>query len=160
MVNQDAGTFSIWQANPSKNTDLVGVTSKTSATRCNNSSPPARFLPPEEQSDSYLSGGAVAGITISVMAFAASISLVAFFYLRRRKRRLRPINPLEEILGQKEVHDTSSQKQTMLFTSSGLAPERCGSVEELQSSRQELGGLDYPEVAYEIDGTEQPIQAP
>lgn len=160
MVNQDAGTFSIWQANPSKSTDIVAMTNKSSATRCDNSASPARSLSPEESKMSRMSDGALAGVIVGVIVFVIMLGLGVFFSLQRRKRHTRPVSPPGEILGPKEMHGTPSQMQVAPLIPSDCAPEFCGPLEELHIPRQELEGWGNPEIMHEIDGPEQPAEAP
>ena len=115
MMNQDAGEFTLWPANPTLDVDLVAVgTDGTEATNycsgsATSSTAPAGGAATTSASSSSgngsgsgnsgngsnnsggskkssLSGGAIAGIAIGAVAIIAIIAVAAFFLLRRRGR--------------------------------------------------------------------------
>lgn len=102
MVNHDAGTFTLWQANPSKKSSLVRVFDQDTANKCDDASgvvqPSATTTPGESQEPAEktstaddstpISGGVIGGI---VAAAVVVLGLVGFgiIYLVRRKRRAR-----------------------------------------------------------------------
>lgn len=94
MLDQDANTFTIWQANPTTNIDLVPIVSDNTLSTCNSSIPastsstsspavPASNLP-APINHSELKAGAIAGIAIGAI-FAVGALGFAIFYWRRRR---------------------------------------------------------------------------
>ena len=96
MVNHDAGTFTLWQANPTEKSSLVRVFDEKTADQCSDASgvvqPSASSTStePESQKTSEATtgpsgaaiGGAVAGVVVGLVAIASSV-----FYIIRRKRK-------------------------------------------------------------------------
>ncbi|PGG99721.1 hypothetical protein GX51_06173 [Blastomyces parvus] len=76
-VNNDLKKFSIWQANPTEETDIVGV----AAGSCDPG--------PSTGSDSGsgLGGGAIAGIVIGVVAGIALVGLAVWLLFRRKRKQ-------------------------------------------------------------------------
>ncbi|KLJ07288.1 hypothetical protein EMPG_17236 [Blastomyces silverae] len=77
-VNNDLKKFSIWQANPTEETDLVGV----AAASCD---PDSANDSSSENSGSKLGGGAIAGIVIGVVAGIALAGLAIWFLIWRKR---------------------------------------------------------------------------
>jgi hypothetical protein len=97
MLNQDSNSFTLWEANPTTNTDLVAVdennapvaqwcSDNTTQTPTNmTTSPP----PPPRQSGRRLSGGAIAGIVVGTAVGVGILIGAALYFLlcgRRSKR--------------------------------------------------------------------------
>ncbi|EGE08932.1 aspartic-type endopeptidase [Trichophyton equinum CBS 127.97] len=68
-VNNDLKEFSVWQANPTTDTNLITI---QSGSNCDD--------------NSSLSGGAIAGIVVGAVAFLAIAALGLFFFLKRRNQ--------------------------------------------------------------------------
>ena len=151
MVDQDAGTFTLWQANPSESTDLATVTNAQSAARCDNNPPPVKSSPSEEASKTGLSGGAIAGVVVGVLAFVAVVALSVFF-LRRRKRRYSSVPPAQQSTGPQEVHGSSSQKPPMSVTHSNWSSDRHDASVHGREVMQEMEGWTGPRAVYEMEG--------
>ncbi|KAI0893467.1 acid protease [Annulohypoxylon nitens] len=79
MVDPDDNSFTLWQANPTTDSNLVN----TGTTKCGNTSSGTGSQVP--QAPSRLSGGSSAGIVIGVIAGVAIIGLGVLFYLRRTR---------------------------------------------------------------------------
>lgn len=97
MVNYDANTFTLWQANPSITSQLVPVIGKsTNSEACTSTAGTAQpsatdtvGLPsgsPPSQSGS-LSGGIVAAIAVVSVVAVGLLTLWAYFVIGARKRR-------------------------------------------------------------------------
>ncbi|CAK7246400.1 MAG: hypothetical protein STHCBS139747_008030 [Sporothrix thermara] len=95
MLNQDAGSFTVWQANPTVARDLVAV-DETNAelTACNASSSSSSSSSSSEAAESaapstkHVSPGVIAGAVVgSCIAVAALVGLAVFFCVRRRRQQ-------------------------------------------------------------------------
>ena len=96
MVNQEAGRFSVWQANTgSKTSDIIAVDKQNNMVSefCADSadssssaipSPTSSATPPPQDEGSSLSGGAIGGIFIGAVGGIAILGAIAFFLYRRR----------------------------------------------------------------------------
>ncbi|XTI92633.1 acid protease [Cenococcum geophilum] len=86
MLDQDANTFTIWQANPTTNIDLVPIVSDSILSACNSSIPASTSSTssPAPINHSELKAGAIAGIAIGAV-FAVGALGFAIFYWRRRR---------------------------------------------------------------------------
>ncbi|RSL51171.1 hypothetical protein CEP53_008540 [Fusarium sp. AF-6] len=110
MVNHDAGTFTLWQANPSKSSKLARVFDEDTAKKCGEdasgvvqpsvSATPAREKKtqpaggPEEETSSpsgAVIGGAVAGAVVALGVIGFGI-----FFLIRRRRKAKSTNESAE----------------------------------------------------------------
>jgi hypothetical protein len=97
MVNQEAGKFSVWQANTgSKTSDIVAVDKQNNMVSefCANStdgSSTATSLPtssntsPPQNEGSKLSGGAIGGIAVGAVGGIAILGAIGFLLYRRRR---------------------------------------------------------------------------
>lgn len=100
MLNQDAGTFTMWAGNPSTTQNLVAVdeagnvltgceasttNGSDSATNTTTPSVSSSATPTPIPKSSKLGGGAIAGIAIGGVAIIAAI-VALIFWLRRRGR--------------------------------------------------------------------------
>ena len=94
MVNYDKDQFTLWQANPTLNEDIVAIGPSSTCTNANSlqtatqtslpSALPTMISPPSQH---RLSRGAKAGIAIGAVAFAALLGLGTIYVLRARQRR-------------------------------------------------------------------------
>ncbi|KAF2120190.1 aspartic peptidase domain-containing protein [Lophiotrema nucula] len=111
MVNQESDTFSIWQADTgAKTPELValgkdnamgeevcdGAANTTTAGSMPPSSTGSATSLPQEKASKNLSGGAIAGIVIGLLAVALAVGVVVFLVLRRRRRDTEVAIPREE----------------------------------------------------------------
>ncbi|KAF2632492.1 hypothetical protein BU25DRAFT_470146 [Macroventuria anomochaeta] len=92
MVNQEAGSFSVWQANTgSKTSEIVAVDKENNMVSefCANSTgptplPTSSITPSPQNEESKLSGGAIGGIVVGVVGGLAILGATGFFLYRRR----------------------------------------------------------------------------
>lgn len=97
MVNHDAGTFTLWQANPTSKSRLVRVFDEETASQCDDvsgivqpSASSTSTIEPETAQDdekSGTSGGAIGGAVAGVVAVAI-IGFAAFYFVRRKRQRM------------------------------------------------------------------------
>lgn len=92
VVDWERNNFTIGQAVPQDNTtDVVGILSPTegdtSISGSGNPSSTSSPSPSGHGKSGGISGGAIAGIVIAILAIAAIIAVGAFFFLRRRRHR-------------------------------------------------------------------------
>ncbi|KAF9877571.1 hypothetical protein CkaCkLH20_04706 [Colletotrichum karsti] len=100
MVDHDAETFTLWQANPTTRSTLVKVASdrsdcgkpQTSRDAINPTSTPTNGSDADSEA-SGLSTGAIAGIAVGAVAALAIVGLGAFFLLRSKKRKASQSQP-------------------------------------------------------------------
>ncbi|KAI0144105.1 hypothetical protein F4776DRAFT_661200 [Hypoxylon sp. NC0597] len=85
MVDIDANTFTLWQANPTLDSKLVNSATNIECT--NQTTPGSGETPPSysqaPQATSRLSGGSIAGIVVGVAGGLAILGIGLFFYFRR-----------------------------------------------------------------------------
>ncbi|KAI2625072.1 acid protease [Hypoxylon sp. NC1633] len=138
MVDLDSHTFTLWQANPTADSELVPVVGTRLECGNGTSSPSSGTEPPDPSSitetTSGLSGGSIAGIVIGTVAGLAILVLGILFVLRQR-----------EIGGHvSQVSELSSNDTKKLHSP----------VHGLRRSPRvlsELSGQDH--YTYELDGT-------
>ncbi|KAI1104485.1 acid protease [Jackrogersella minutella] len=87
MVDLDANTFTLWQANPTSDSKLV---SRTTESECGNKTSSSSDVLPSSHSQapqvaSGLSKGSIAGIVVGVVAGLAILGLGILFYIRRAR---------------------------------------------------------------------------
>lgn len=153
MVDQDAGTFTLWQANASEDTDLAYVTRQQSAARCQDDSPPDQSSTGETGKQSGLSGGAIAGVVIGVLALLAAIILSLLFLRKRTRKRCPPFaTSTPQDIGPQEVHGNSSQKLPVPVAPSYLNSERYRDEVDESKVRREPEITTGSGVVYEMDG--------
>ncbi|KAI1154307.1 acid protease [Nemania diffusa] len=101
MVDHDASTFTLWAANPTRESTLVSVASTDSNATCDNANPSS----PDSSRMAALSGGGIAGIVVGVVAALGIAGLGAFFlYKRRRGSKTEPAtNPSNVPLNSKQA---------------------------------------------------------
>lgn len=90
MVNQDAATFTLWQANPSTATQLVPVLNEKRDTQACDGSNSTTTNPSGTAGSSpskKLSSGVVAAIAIVTVVAVALIALWIFYVVRTRRKR-------------------------------------------------------------------------
>jgi hypothetical protein len=99
MVNQEAGMFSVWQANTgSKTSNIVAVdkqnnmvgefcANSTGGSSSTTSLPRSSATPPPQNEGSKLSGGAIGGIVVGAVGGIAILGIIGFFLYRRRGSR-------------------------------------------------------------------------
>lgn len=98
MVNQDANQFTLWEANPTANEDLVAVdvnngvvNSFCAASAASSSTASAKpgvatSTGPAQNNSNGLSSGAIAGIAAgSIAVIAGIVGFLIFFLIKRRK---------------------------------------------------------------------------
>ncbi|KAF2450959.1 acid protease [Karstenula rhodostoma CBS 690.94] len=96
MVNQEAGRFSIWQANTASITsDIVAVDTQnnmvsefcansTGGSSTATSSPTSSVTSPPQNEESKLSGSAIGGIVVGAVGGIAVLGTIGFFLYRRQ----------------------------------------------------------------------------
>ncbi|KAK4243460.1 aspartic peptidase domain-containing protein [Corynascus novoguineensis] len=107
MVDHDAGTFTMWQANPTTRTNLVPVVSKLDdGTGCDDDEQEGGGDGGGESagedldspsSSSSVNAGAIAGGVVGGVAAVAAVAALMFFLLRRRKQHSDAAPPLLEL---------------------------------------------------------------
>lgn len=150
MVDYDASTFSMWQANPSTSSTLVPVSSKSSAdcdggggsSNSGGSGPSSSPNPQAEQgSSASLSAGAIAGAVIGGIC-ALAIAAAVFFVVRRRKHAnlIASTSPMSDSppegglvpkIHQYDIHEVHGTDAC----SNGGGPAELRADEELRNSR-------------------------
>lgn len=82
MVNQDAGRFTVWQANTqSKKSEIVAVDKNDKLMSCGLSSSPTLVA---QREGPTLSGGAIGGIVVGAVGGLAILAAFGFLIYRRR----------------------------------------------------------------------------
>ncbi|KAJ4269824.1 hypothetical protein NW762_001493 [Fusarium torreyae] len=131
MVNHDAGTFTLWQANPSEKSKLVRVFDEETAEKCGGDAsgiiqPTASATPAEgketqttEESEAASSpSGAVIGGAVAVGVVGLGVVCLGVFLLLRRRRNSRPENepvPVEiQVKDDKSNYSNWNQPQEMI----------------------------------------------
>ncbi|KKZ61597.1 hypothetical protein EMCG_00580 [[Emmonsia] crescens] len=87
-VNNDLKKFSIWQANPTKETDLVGVAEGSCDADPSTDSP-------SDNSSNKVSGVAIVSVVIGVVAGLALIGLAVWFLIWRKRKQNQNAQALE-----------------------------------------------------------------
>jgi hypothetical protein len=116
MVNHDAGTFTLWQANPSKESELVPVAATQSPSNCNTSGNETSVSTstPSPPSNTVSTGAIVGGAVGSFIGLALIVGVVVFLKKRRRHPLFVPstVGPAQENGFKHELHGNSSQEMT------------------------------------------------
>ena len=133
MVDHDAGTFTMWQANPTTRTNLVPVVSKPDdSTGCDEDEEEEE----EEEggddggkssgesldspsSSSSVNVGAIAGGVVGGVAAVAAVAALMFFLLRRRKQHSEAAPPLLELDSPQRAAELSALKHGAGHTGGG-----------------------------------------
>ncbi|VUC26954.1 unnamed protein product [Clonostachys rosea] len=84
MVNHDAGTFTLWKANPTRTSKLVQVLGDDTFTGCDKNQESS--LTPRGEAQNPVSGGVIGGAVAGSVAGLAIIALVIFFIIRHQRR--------------------------------------------------------------------------
>ncbi|KAI1773349.1 acid protease [Hypoxylon cercidicola] len=98
MVDLDSNTFTLWQANPTRDSKLVPVAvNHATESQCGSETSTPAFSslpsdspePPQHPQEAVgLAGGSIAGIVVGAIAALSFLALGVFFYLRRVRTRL------------------------------------------------------------------------
>ncbi|KAH8167523.1 hypothetical protein CIB48_g685 [Xylaria polymorpha] len=95
MVNHDAGTFTMWAANPTRESTLISVVSTSAEASCDNTTNPGPISSPMVSKAATLSAGSIAGIAIGVVAALAIFGVVVgVYFFHRRRTRSNEIAPI------------------------------------------------------------------
>lgn len=178
MVDQDEGTFTLWQANPSSSSTLIPVMGSKAQAACQDgtigdtstaiiSSPGGsptsgtagngNLAVPDTQDGGKLTGGVIAGIAVGIVVATLSIRAVVFLLRRsRRKQNILQQNPVAAVDQTfKTVHNSYQQPPNNLTGAlySYNVPED-GRVYELHDARSGVAELYGQQEAriYEMDG--------
>lgn len=165
MVDQDEGTFTLWQANPSSGSTLIPIMGSAAEAACQNGID-GQTSPNSTTSDSgtsptnppQLSGGSIAGITVGCAA-AASLIGGAIFLLRRfhtKKAAHRQRGDVTEQYSGKSTYGAQDQ-QSHQFSSRGYyssmpKDEQVYELPNSHSGAAEMYGQQEPRV-YEMDNS-------
>lgn len=132
MVNHDAGTFTLWQANPSSKSKLVRVFDQETADKCGEdasgivqptasatSTKEEEAQPTEEAREGSSPSGAVIGGAVAGAVIGLGVVILGIFFLLRRRRNAEsrnqpPLPPTEiQMKDDKSNYPTWSQPQEM-----------------------------------------------
>lgn len=159
MVDVDSNTFTLWQANPTRDSKLTPVAvSRATESQCGDdvSSPASNGSasnPPQAlQEEDSLSGGAIAGIVVGVIAAFTFLGLGIFFYLRwaRNGTRFTRSDEAAPAIGDENHVDQNSELQQLDNTK-----QLYHSVYELRGSPAVLPEVSGQHAVYEMIGDER-----
>ena len=162
MVNQEAGRFSVWQANTAAtDSEIVAVDKANNEVSdfCTNSTnstrptlPPSSSTAPAAQNqDSKLSGGAIGGIVAGAVAGLAILGAIGFWLLRRRRSfNATPRLSQEAEMGTADVNSPASDTYGLIYKEPQELPEYRNRVTELPGRVTELPGNRHH--VTELDG--------
>ena len=125
MVDHDAEMFTLWQANPTSDSELVPIKTEKVAANCSADAAAASGTSSDTDSASNgLAPGAIAGAVIGVLAGLVCVAAGVYFLLKRRKRcNLSPFTgPAQESGFKHELHGTSSQQVSRYQASKSDVP--------------------------------------
>ncbi|OTA79564.1 hypothetical protein M434DRAFT_402045 [Hypoxylon sp. CO27-5] len=93
MVNQDAGQFSLWAANPATGEDLVAVDANNAdiTAPCASSAPTiidSSSSSPSPEHASSSSAGTIAGAVVGSVGGLVILAILAFWFIKRRREKL------------------------------------------------------------------------
>ncbi|KAK3305986.1 uncharacterized protein B0T15DRAFT_485463 [Chaetomium strumarium] len=170
MVDYNAHTFTMWQANPSAKSSLVSVVSKVSENKGSECGGDGGGATKEAAMETTsISTGAIVGAALGVVAALAGAAGLIFFLLRRRKRKemVAGIPPSEDTSGTN--HGGADETLCMTNKSEHQEPQE---VPDSIYPHQELHGTPAfgnsngawtnwktsrrSGVTYELDGTAMP----
>ena len=160
MVNQDSNSFTLWQANPTADSQLVPVGAATDAQDCNNTTVPG--TPPAATASahpaSHVSAGVIAGPIVGGLSVIAAIAL--FLFWRRRKRAVRNSKrPPSQHLFKQELHGESSATKhppSYVTDVSGSGDVARGELHQTPMLQKQTGSWSGP--IYEMSvGTPPPV---
>ncbi|OTB07026.1 hypothetical protein M426DRAFT_54273 [Hypoxylon sp. CI-4A] len=150
MVDLDASTFTLWQANPTSESKLV---SRAAPSECENttstgsgsgSSAAPQNDPQSPQTRSGLSRGSIAGIVVGALAGIAISGIGIFLYLRRARKRSQ--HNQETAIPPGYVEETQAGQLYGFQPPDNTKAELRGSLPVLP----EMTGQDH--YTYELDG--------
>lgn len=167
MVDQDEGTFTLWQANPSSSSLLVPVMGSKAQTACqdgtigdpstNTTSNPGGSNGNSAVSDTQdgrkLAGGAIAGIAFGSVVAISSIGAVVFF-LRRSRKQQNPVSTIDQAYDTPYNSDQQYPNKLVGTPYGNNLPEneRVHELHDAQSGVAEMYGQHEARV-YEMDGS-------
>ena len=182
MVHQDDQTFTLWQANPSTNSQLVSVASQKDGDTCTNSTTagsasgsaatPSSSSTTANGKDSSTPTALIAGSTAAGIVLLVIAGILVFYLRRRQKRHLtqtersRPASEMPATFRKFELHNESSSRLSPSYTtdpSSAGGSLRGSKVAELYSAptaRAEMGRWSGRPVIYEMGGGTPPLPPP
>lgn len=167
MVNHDANSFTLWQANPTSSSDLVPVYDEEAADKCKgdvpgpvqpSASPTASATPKnntqneeddksDETSDEGISPAIIGGAVGGGVGALAVVGLAAFFIIRRKRKQ--QANVAADIAAQVVApppHYDSKYKSSYPHTSQWGVQEVAGS----EPGSHEVAGSEGPRY-FELD---------
>jgi hypothetical protein len=161
-VNYDENQFTVWQANPTTNEELVGFgnsiegcpsTTSAGAASSSTGSSPVTSSSGSSSNSSNISGGAIAGIVLGAIAVTAAVALGLFIFCLRRRRDNR-----------KNEQESSSHPQSKsLFSAYGHKAE----LEDSATAHTSMGSGNISDYRYQpidannaSDGSTQPGRYP
>ncbi|KAI1760425.1 acid protease [Hypoxylon sp. FL1150] len=160
MVDLDSNTFTLWQANPTRDSKLVSAAAnRATDSQCvNDTSIPgsngtASDLSQAPQQANGLSGGSIAGIVVGVIAGLAVLGLGVFFYLRRARNgaQFTQSDEATPAMGDQSRVDQNSGLQHPDSTKQLQAP-----IHELRGSPAALSEVSgHHNYVYEMNGDER-----
>ena len=121
-VNHDDNTFTLWQANPTTDTNLVSVVSADNANACSNGSTPTiplSSIPTTSNTNSTsqpatqtsISGAAIGGIAAGGVVAIAAIGLIIFCFIRKRKAKQAAKMPRDTYPGNNDPQPWSGKSE-------------------------------------------------
>ncbi|KAF2761322.1 hypothetical protein EJ05DRAFT_483703 [Pseudovirgaria hyperparasitica] len=95
LVNHEIGEFTLWEANPTTDTDLVSIPASQDDSLCQPSPtgiinpilPMSTLNPSQQEPSSKFPIGAIIGVIIGGVALLAIIVIISFCYIRRNKAK-------------------------------------------------------------------------
>ena len=141
MVNQEAGRFSVWQANTAPTDSEIVAVDKASnevSEFCTSSTaptpPPSSSTAPSAQKEnSKLSGGATGGIVVGAVAGLAILGAIGFLIFRRRRSG----NATPHVSQEADMHTADVKPPT--YSPYGMIHEE---PQELPGNRNHFTELD------------------
>lgn len=93
MINQDANTFTLWQANSDSSTELVPVMSESVLSSCDNATASNQSSTTPEagtslkETSNKLSGAAIGGTVVGVLVGIAAFAILIYFFIYKPKHQ-------------------------------------------------------------------------
>ncbi|KAF1994255.1 acid protease [Amniculicola lignicola CBS 123094] len=164
-VNNDEQTFTIWEANPTEDTDIVAVTDTKLREQCSTSATTSRpgstsvtnsALPAANTSNGVhqhrggLSGGAIGGIVVGALVLLGVIGFALFWFRRKAKPKADADTTPPDI--DDAGGDSNKHVYTLMVEAVGSdAPEAPG--HELPPQELWGGGRQYTPHVHELSGS-------